>query len=299
LNLDYLRTYLELVRLGSFSEVAKKLSVSQPAVSFQIQKLERDLGVRLIDRGQKPIVPTEAGKRLAQFAGIVDKAWAGLIRDLDRMREEVTGRLVIAASTIPGEVLLPPVLGEFRALHPATEAQVEVSDSLTAISCVVKGSCDVAFCGTAPDGRDLDCFKIAEDEIVLIVFPEHPLARRGQVSFLDLAGEQLISREETSGTQRSLKALLADAGLDMEQWSPGLVLGSTQAVLAAVEAKVGIAFVSNLAIKKSVALGLVKEVPVEGLKLKRDFYCVYRKERVVSRLLAEFIEFVQTRSGGA
>jgi len=299
MNLDYLRTYLELIKLGSFSEVAKKLSVSQPAVSFQIQKLERDLGVRLIDRGQKPIVPTEAGKRVTRFAGVLDKEWAGLVRDLDRMREEVTGRLVISASTIPGEVLLPPILGEFRALHPAVEARVEVSDSLAAISCVLKGTCDVAFCGSTPDGRDMDWFKIAEDEIVLIVFPEHPLALRAQVSFLELAGEQLISREETSGTQRSLRALLADAGFDTEQWSPSLVLGSTQAVLAAVEAKVGIAFVSNLAIKKSVALGLVKEVPVDDLKLKRDFYCVYRRERVVSRLLAEFIEFVRNRSGGA
>ena len=298
MNLDYLRTYLEVVKLGSFSEVAKKLSISQPAVSFQIQKLERDLGLRLIDRGQKAITMTEAGRCLLRFAEAVEEERAHLMRDLDRLREEVRGNIVIAASTIPGEILLPPILSEFKALHPAIGAQVEVSDSLTVIAGVEEGGYELGFCGIAPEGKELEYFKVAEDEIVLIVFPEHPFAQRGEVSFLDLEGELLIFREETSGTQRSLKSLLTKAGLDIGKWSPNLVLGTTQAVVSAVEARVGIAFVSNLAIKKSLALGLVKEVAIEGLRLSRDFYCIYRKEKIVSRLLEEFIAFVRARASG-
>ncbi len=296
MNIDYLRTYLEVVKLGSFSEVAKKLSISQPAVSFQIQKLERDLGVRLIDRGQKRLTLTEAGKRLLRFAEIVEDERAHLLHDIDELREEVTGNIVIAASTIPGEVLLPPILGEFKALHPNTGAQVEVSDSLTVIAGVQDGAYDLGFCGTAPESAELEHFKVARDEIVLIVFPEHPFAQRGEVSFLELEGEPLIFREETSGTQRSLISLLSKAGLDPGKLSPNLVLGTTQAVVSAVEARVGIAFVSNLAIEKSLALGLVKQVAIEGLKLSRDFYCIYRKERLISRLLGEFIAFVQARA---
>jgi len=296
MNIEYLKTFLEVVRLGSFSEVAKRLSISQPAVSFQIQKLERDLGVRLIDRGQKTISLTGAGKRLLRFAEVVEKEHARLIRDLDQLREEVTGDIVIAASTIPGEVLLPPILGEFKALHPAIGARVEASASITVIHRVQDSSYDVGFCGVKPEGKELDYFKMADDEIVLIVSPEHPFARRRKVSPLELEGEQIIFREETSGTQRSLKSLLAKAGLDIGKWSPSLMLGTSQAVVSAVESGLGIAFVSNLAIKKSMALGLVKQVAVDGIKLKRDFYCVYRKERVVSRLLSEFIEFVQARA---
>ena len=296
MNLEYLKTFLEVVRLGSFSEVAKRLSVSQPAVSFQIQKLERDLGVRLIDRRQKTIALTDAGKRLLRFAEVVEKEHARLKRDLDQLREEVTGDIVIAASTIPGEVLLPPILGEFKALHPAIGARVEASDSITVINRVQDGSYDVGFCGVKPEGKELDYFKMADDEIVLIVSPEHPFARRRKVSPLELEGEQIIFREETSGTQRSLKSLLAKAGLDIGKWSPSLILGTSQAVVSAVESGLGIAFVSNMAIKKSLALGLVKQVAVEGIKLKRDFYCIYRKERVVSRLLSEFIDFVKARA---
>ncbi len=292
MNIEYLKTFLEVVKLGSFSEVAKKLSISQPAVSFQIQKLERDLGVRLIDRGQKTITLTEAGKLLHRFAEAVENERVQFMRNL----EQVTGDIVIAASTIPGEVLLPPILGGFRALHPAVCARVEVSDSLTVITGVQDGSYDVGFCGVKPEARELHYFKMAEDEIVLIVYPEHPFAERKRVSPLELEGEPLIFREETSGTQRNVALLLARAGLDIAKWSPCLVLGTSQSVVTAVESGLGIAFVSNLAIKKSLALGLVKQVAVEGIKLKRNFYCIYRKERVVSRLLSEFIDFVQARA---
>lgn len=296
MNLDYLMTYLHLISLGSFSEVAKKLSISQPAVSFQIQKLERELGVRLIDRRQKSIAMTDAGKRLLRFAEVVQREQVDLMRDLERLREEVTGSIVIGASTIPGEVLLPPILGEFKALHPATGARVEVSDSITVVSRLRDGAYDVGFSGIAPRAKDLEYFKVAEDEIVLIVFPEHPLAQRERISFIELRGEPVILREQTSGTQQSLAALLAEAGLKTDNLSPYMVLGTTQAVVSAVEERVGIAFVSNLAIRKSLALGLVKEVAVEGLKLSRDFYCVYRRGSLVSRLLDEFIAFVRARA---
>lgn len=296
MNLDYLKTYLEVIKLGSFSKVAKKLSISQPAVSFQIQKLEQDLGVRLIDRSQKVITMTEAGKRLVRFAEIVEEERDHLRHDLDQLREEVTGDLVVAASTIPGEFLLPPILGEFKRLHPAIRVQVVVSDSLTVISGVRDGACEVGFCGIAPEGQDSESFKIADDEIVLIVFPEHPFAKRGEVSLAEMEGEPLIFREETSGTQQSLQALLSKTGLDLRKWVPNMVLGTTQAVVYAVEVGAGIAFVSNLAIKKSLALGLVKQVAVDGLRLSRDFYCVYWKERIVSRLLEEFIAFIRAKS---
>ncbi|MBL7119524.1 MAG: LysR family transcriptional regulator [Dehalococcoidia bacterium] len=293
MNLEHLLTYLQVIKLGSFSEVARKLSISQPAVSFQIQKLERDLGIRLIDRGQKSITMTDAGKRLLRFAKVVEEEQARLWSDLDRLRQEVTGDIVIAASTIPGEILLPPIVGKFKALHPAVGARVEVFDSGTVIERVRDGTYELGFCGSPPEVKGVECVKVAEDEIVLIVFPEHPFAKRGEVSPLELEGEPLVLREETSGTQRSLRSLMAKAGIDVGKWSPSLVLGTTQAVIAAVEAGVGIAFVSNLAIRKSLALGLVKQVPVEGLRLSRSFYCIYRQERVVSRLISEFIAFVQ------
>lgn len=295
MNLDYLKTYREVIRLGSFSEVAKRLSISQPAVSFQIQALERDLRIRLIDRRQKSITMTQAGKRLLHFAELVEKERDRLVYDLSQLRDEVTGDLAISASTIPGEFLLLPTLAEFKRLHPAITTRMMISDSLGVISRIQNNEYEIGFCGALPEGTDLTAFKIAEDEIVLIVFPEHPFAERQKVSFGELQKESLILREETSGTQRSLESLLLKAGFDLGRCTPSLVLGSTQAVISAVEAGIGIAFVSNLAINKSLTLRLVKVVGIEGLRLRRNFYCIYRKERIVSRLLKEFIAFVESR----
>lgn len=293
MNIDHLKTFQEVIRLGSFSEAARKLAVTQPAVSFQIQKLELELGMRLIDRSQRAITLTAAGRRLLRFAESVEAERVRLQQDLEQMREEISGDLLIAASTIPGEFLLPALLARFKQRHPAVKIQVDISDSLTVIDRVRNNTYEVGFCGTAPEGQDLAFFKVASDEIVLIVFPEHPFARKGEVSPDELEGEPLIFREATSGTQRSLEGRLSRAGLDLKKLAPSLVLGTSQAVVSAVTAGAGIAFVSNLAIKKSLALGLVRQVGVRGLQLSRDFYCVYRQERVVSRLLEGFISFVK------
>lgn len=293
MNLDYLRTYIEVIRLKSFSEVAKKLSISQPAVSFQIQKLEQDLGVRLIDRRQKTLMMTEAGKRLLVFAKLFDKEHQILAHDFERLREEVTGNLAIVASTMPGDFILPPILSEFKKQHPAVSIQVAVTDSARVIELVKSGAYDIGFCGVTPEDQELEAFKIAEDEIVLIVFPEHPFAGRKQVTFPEVSAEPLIFREPTSGTQRSVETLLLNAGFDLSQCKPTLVLGTTESIVTAVEAMSGIAFVSNLTIKKSIALGLVKVVTVGRVALKRSFWCIYGKQRMVSRLLEEFTTFIR------
>jgi len=298
LNLDYLRTFLKVVQLGNFSEVAKELSISQPAVSFQIQRLERDLGVRLFDRHMKKIAVTEAGKRLIKFAEKVEKERAQLFADIDQLRDEVTGDLIITASTIPGEYLLPSILSEFKQRYPSIGVQVAISDSINVINGVKSGEYEIGFCGAAPESNDLEFFKMARDEIVLIVTKGHPFAGKKKITFADIAGEPIISREESSGTRRSLEKLLLDGGNDVKSFEPKLVLSTSQSIVSAVEEGIGIAFVSSLAIKKSVALGLVKQVLIDGVKMSRDFFCVYRKEHIVSRLLEEFISFVRAQAAG-
>jgi DNA-binding transcriptional LysR family regulator len=292
-NLDHLKTFIEVINTGSFSEVAKRLSISQPAVSFQIQKLEQDLGVRLIDRKQKKLTLTEPGKRLLLFAENVQKEYGSLLEDMDQLREEVVGNLVITASTIPGDFILPPLLSEFKKQHPSVHIQVVVSDSGQVIRGVEEGTYYVGFCGISPGTKDVESIKIAEDEIVLIVSAGHPFAGRN-VSFIEITDEPLIVREEMSGTQKSVNAALSAAGYDVSLFKPSLTLGTTEGVVSAVEAGSGIAFVSSYAIKKSLSLGLVNVVKVDNLTMKRDFFCIYRRERMVSRLLEEFISFMRT-----
>lgn len=298
MNLEYLTTFLKVVEVGNFSEVAKQLSISQPAVSFQIQRLEQDLGVRLIDRGLKKVILTEAGKQMVRFAERVQRGYATLLTEIDKMREEITGDLIITASTIPGEYILPSILSEFKQRYPAIGVHVAISDSINVINGVKSGEYEIGFCGTVPDGGDLDYFKVAGDEIVLIVPKGHPFTRKKKINYSDIAHEPMISREESSGTRRSLEKLLLEGGYDARKFEPKLVLSTSQSIVSSVEEGIGIAFVSSLAIKRSLALDLIKQVPVEGQRLIRDFFCVYRKEHIVSRLLDEFISFVRGHAAG-
>ena len=295
MNLEFLRTYIQVVRMGSFSEVAKRQAISQPAVSFQIRKLEQDLGIQLVDRSKKAIAMTDAGRRLLRFAETIEKEHEQLSRDLDTLRAEVGGDLIIVASTIPAEFLLPPLLGEFKTSHPATSAQMIVTDSVGVIAGVEDGLYKIGFCGIPVEDNSIESFAIGSDEIVLIVYPDHPFALRKEIAFSELEGQPLVVREQTSGTHLSLRSLLSESGHDIRKITPNLVLGTTQALVSAVELKAGIAFISNLAIRKSVKLGLVKQIRIEGLKLKRNFYCIYNKERTTTRLLQEFITFIRSR----
>lgn len=296
MNIDHLKTFREIARLGSFSAVAKELGISQPAVSFQIQKLEQELGTRLIDRSQRAITLTSAGQRLLRFAGEVEEHRERLQHDLEEMREDVSGDLNIAASTIPGEYLLPPLLSKFKHQHPAVKIQVAVTDSITVINRVRDNAYEVGFCGIEPDGKDLEFFKIGSDEITLIVFSGHPFAGRAEITPDELTDEPFIFREGTSGTQRNLENLLSKAGFDIRKWSPQLVLGSTQAVIAAVAAGAGIAFISSVAVRRGATMAAIREVKVRGLQTHRDFYCIYHRERTTSKLYTEFRNFIKVET---
>jgi DNA-binding transcriptional LysR family regulator len=296
-NLEYLKTYQALIQLGSFSAVAKKLSISQPAVSFQMQKLEHDLGVRLINRNQKKLSITDAGRRLLEFAKTVNGEEYELMKDIGHMRNEVMGELLISASTTPGEYILPDLVGAFIKKHPAVKAHVAIEDSASVISSIKDGIYEVGFCGSAPPkGQGFASFKVAEDEIVLIVSPEHPFASRKQISFADMKDESFISREATSGTQRSVEIMLEKAGFNITQLTPRLVLGSSQAIVSAVEKHAGIAFVSNLAIKKSLETGTIRQIEITDLHMRRDFYCIYYTERLDTRIIDEFIKFIRLKT---
>lgn len=292
MNFEHLRTFKELAGTGSFSEAAKKLRLTQPAVSFQVQRLEQELGVQLIDRSQRGAALTEAGKKLLRFAEAVGGEYERLQYELGKMQQEISGELRLAASTIPGEYILPPLLAEFKKLHPAVTIQVDISDSVTVINQVHDNTYEAGFCGIVPAWKDLEYFKVAGDEIVLIVPAEHPFANRDAIMPGELAGEPFIFREATSGTQRSLEALLTKSGFDTGKLTPHLTLGSTHAVLAAVAAGAGIAFVSSLAIKNECS-STIKKATIHCLQLKRDFYFIYRRDRVLPRLYEEFKNFIQ------
>jgi DNA-binding transcriptional LysR family regulator len=146
MNFEYLNTYLTVVRTGSFSEAAKQLFISQPAISAQIKKLEQELDIRLIERGKGGISMTYAGRMLYHFSEYLQHEYSYMLRDIERTGAKTLNELNIITSPVSGEYILPGIITGFNETHSLTSVNLEIADSLKVIEYVQKGVYDIGFC---------------------------------------------------------------------------------------------------------------------------------------------------------
>ena len=304
MNLAELRTFVETVRRGSLSEAGRALGITQPGVTRHIQRLERELRTLLLERRDGPVRPTPAGREFFAFAERVLAEHQDVLARIGALRDEVRGCLNLAASTITGEYLVPRLLAEFAHLYPGVEASVVVLDTQAVVERVLAHEFEIGFVGAAVTTRQLSRIKIGEDEITLGVYPEHPFARRESIELDELAGQPLVLREAGSGTLRTLRQQIEAQGKRLPPHRVVATLSSTHAVIAAIAAGLGIGFVSSLAIPHLPAAdpthGGIRRVRINGITLRRDLWAVYEDERMTTRLLRAFVEFLRERplSGG-
>jgi len=295
MNFEYLNTYLTVVREGSFSKAAKKLFLTQPAVSAQIKKLEQELDIRLIERGRNGVRMTTTGRRLLNFSEYVKHQYSYMLRDIAYSKDKTLEELNIIASPVCGEYVLPAILNEYKENHALSVANIKIAGLTKVIEDVQNGVYDIGSCGSMVEAPDLEVFKIAEYDIVLILYPGHPLANKREVSLSDLSGESIILREPL-GVQVGDTKLLTEAGLDLFQFKQRFVTGSMAGLLSLVESRAGIAFLPYMIAKKSEVLGLVKITKVKEIDMKREYVFLIKNGRERSRVSNEFIEFVKTKT---
>ncbi len=292
MNTDYLRSFVEVVRRGSFSDAARALGVSQPTISFQVQRLEEEASAKLLERQGGRVALTDAGTLFLRFAERVLTEESGLRESMKTLRKVIGGRLALGASTIPGEYILPRLLGAFLQRYPAVQATIAVADTSIIVDKVQAREVDIGFIGAEVKRRGLVVRRLQDDEVLLLAPPKHPFAKRGSIRVEDLEGQPLVVREEGSGTQRSLEQLLKARGFNLGRARPQLVVGSSQAVITAVEAGVGLGFVSAMAAQASLALGRTKSITLKGLSLKRGIYYTYAEKQADTHLLQTFLAFL-------
>jgi DNA-binding transcriptional LysR family regulator len=300
MEFDQLRTFLAVLEHKSFVRAGQALHVGQSTVSFHIKALEQRAGSILLERGRGNVEPTPAGRILQPYAerivALVDEAAARL-----RAGEEgEVGRLVIAASTIPGEYILPAILAEHRARHPRIRIEMTVSDSEKASSAVLAKEADVALVGSKPRDRRLAASVFASDEIVLVGLKSTPLAPHGKLTLKELRGVPLILREQGSGTRDAIARILPHVTAEGEG-AVALRVGSTEAAKRCVQHGLGLAFVSRQAVAAELAAGLFQVVDVPGTPARRTFYVVRHRGVTPSAPLRSFLELVnqRTRSSSA
>ena len=295
MNLEHMRTLVSIVEQGSLSAAARARRISQPAVTKQVQRMEAELGLVLLARGpRRQIALTPAGERLLAFARETLGRYETLERDLEMLRTVDQGTLSLAASTIPGEYMLPALLAAFRTEYPQVEVQMTISDTAEVATRLLADEFDVGVIGSTIRRPGLRLERWVGDEIVLAVPPNHAFAMRQTVSIEELLEQPLILREEGSGTRRSVEASLARVGLCLAEGRVILTLGSTQAVLQAVAQGLGLGFVSARAAAQAEADGHLARTRLAGIDLRRDLYLAYLPQRSANPLVACFLDFVRT-----
>lgn len=289
MEFDQLRTLLAVLEHGSFTRAAEALGLSQSTVSFHIKGLESSVGSRLLDRGRDGVRATPQGELLRGYA---ERLWTLRGEAVEALRAEShgrRGRVVVAASTIPGEYLLPPFLARLRLSHPGVSVRVEVSESSRALASLMARECDLALVGRRPPDRALQAEPFAEDEVVLVGPSPNPFVVPGQPFDVEaLRRVPLVMRGEGSGTRAAVADLLAQVATD-DDGPARTVVGSTEAAKRCVLAGIGLSFVSRHAVADELAAGRMELVRLPGLPVARQFWVVVLRDRTPSSATAALV----------
>jgi DNA-binding transcriptional LysR family regulator len=281
--LPHLETFVEAAERGSFTAAARELGLTQAAVSQRIHQLETDLNTRLFCRESTGATLTDAGRRLYEFArrilDLTDEARAAVTG----ARREARGELLLAASSVPGQHLLPTILAEFRLRHPHVEVRVAVSDTDDVLRQVESGRAQLGLVGGQGGGSQLDFRRLAWDELVLVVPTGHAWWAKERVAVNDLLAQPLILREPGSGSRHCLERALERLGLVTSALNVTLELGSNEAIKEAVLARVGGAFLSRRTVERELRAGQLRAIEVASLTLDRSIYIVHNRRRVLPR----------------
>src|SRR5262245_3119208 len=229
-QLPHLETFVKAAEAGSFTAAARALGLTQAAVSQRVQALEQLLGVALFDRQGGHVTLTDAGHRLHGYAQRILALHREAIQELTGRPAPLTGELSLAASSIPGEHLLPDLLARFREQHPHVQVRATVTDTREVLHRVEQGAAHLGLAGGKAESPHLEFRCFACDRLVLVVPAGHPWGRRKRVTLEQLCDQPLILREPGSGSRWCLEQALGKAGKSLGELRVALELGSNEGI---------------------------------------------------------------------
>jgi DNA-binding transcriptional LysR family regulator len=295
MDLNQIETFLAVADEGSFSRAASKLHRTQPAISLAIKRLEEELGEPLFDRSTRGGTLTEAGLSLRSYArrmlNLREEAMAS-IRELQGL---FRGRLSLGANESIGQFLLPPLLLAFRREHPAIRIELHRSVSERIAGEILERNLDFGFLSFEPTDPRLTSRVIRRDEMVLVVGPDHPLARREVVRIQDLGGFTFLAHNVRTPSRSRVVQAFAQAGTPLQI---SMELDSLHTIIDFVAKGLGAAILPRLAVDLAVLAELLVMVPVLDLRIERSLRIVHRREQTLSSAAKAFLDLVLASNRG-
>ncbi|HEX6240968.1 MAG TPA: LysR substrate-binding domain-containing protein [Polyangiales bacterium] len=288
MDLQKLRVFAAVAREGNVTRAAKRLSLSQPALSKQLAELEEGLAATLFDRLPRGMRLTAAGDVLLRHAERIFAAESAAESEIAALTGLRAGKLAIGASTTIGSYLIPVVFGAFRRAHPDVRLELEIANTAAIQGMVSDGRIDVGLTEGSVPGEQFAVEVVHYDEMVAVAPASHRWVqgKKRRLSLVDLASEPFLCRERGSGSREVIEAALAERGLGIE---PAMALGSTEAIKNAVAAGLGLAILSRLTVELEVSSGRLSLLDVRDLSLRRALYMVQLRGKSQSSAVDAFV----------
>lgn len=289
-----LQVFYTVARLLSFTKAAEELHMTQPAVTFQVRQLEEQFNTRLFDRTHNRISLTEAGKKVYECSERIFEIYSEMDNSVRQLTGDVSGVLILGASTTIAEYMLPVLLGDFKAEHPDVTVRLKVANTDGIVSQVENNAIDLGVVEAPVTNKNLVVEECSTDQLVIIVPPNHELANAGQdiVPLKRLADFPFICREEGSGTREVMLESMHVAGMGSDELSVSMELGSLEAIKGAVEAGMGISVISAATIQKEIKLGTLVALKTDP-PIMRPFSFVHQKQKFRMRAMDELLSFAR------
>lgn len=290
-TLDQLRILKAIAAEGSFKRAADSLYVSQPAVSLQVQNLERQLDVPLFDRGGRRAQLTEAGHLLLSYGDRILTLCQETCRAIEDLQNLQGGTLIVGASQTTGTYLLPRMIGLFRQKYPDVAVQLHVHSTRRTSWSVANGQIDLAIIGgeVPPELQDsLEIIPYAEDELALIMPVFHPLANTEVIQKEDLYKLHFIALDSQSTIRKVIDQVLTRSGIETRRLKIEMELNSIEAIKNAVQSGLGVAFVSISAIEKELQMGLLHRARINDVVINRTLSVIFNPARYRSKAAEAF-----------
>ena len=290
-TLDQLRILKAIAAEGSFKRAADTLYVSQPAVSLQVQNLEKQLNVPLFDRGGRKAQLTEAGHLLLSYGEKIITLCQETCRAIEDLQNLQGGTLIIGASQTTGTYLLPRMIGLFRQKYPEVSVQLQVHSTRRTSWGVFNGQVDLAIIGGEVPAELQETLRIipyADDELALVLPIFHPLSKVEMIQKEDLYRLKFITLDSQSTIRKVIDKVLTRCEIDTKRLKVEMELNSIEAIKNAVQSGLGAAFVSTSAIAKELQMGVLHCMPIEGVVVKRTLWLIFNPNRYRSKAAEAF-----------
>lgn len=289
-----LGVFSKVIEQRGFSRASRALNLTQPTVSSHVKELERYFGCRLIDRLSREAVPTPAGELLHQYARRMIRLRDEMETAMAEFQGKIRGRLKIGGSTIPGAYILPGLIGTFKKRYPGVTIVLAVGGTGSIIARVASGEIELAVVGARTMRDDIVQAALIEDRMQVIVPGDHRWRDRRTVTLSSLLEEPFILREKGSGTRKSIALGMDASGCGLEDLNAVAEMGSTEAVIQAIKAGLGISILSPVAVAEEMQIGRLKALDVKGIDLRRHFYLTMHRRRTRSPLAEAFISHLES-----